>query len=264
MAHSDDGVHRTKVAGMRNQSFLLWQTKNMIYCPCSLAFGGILPMEWNRREILLGGLALTAAAAVQKPAFAQASSYFSGTAVDNGVTYKSTNFAKIDPKWRRQVVKYFSSEPIGTVVVDTRHHFLYLIMENKTAIRYGVGLGRQGFKWYGRATIDQKSLWPKWTPPPEMRQRHPELPESVDGGSPKNPLGPRAMYLLRDGVDTGYRFHGTLEPGSIGKDASSGCIRMFNEDAIDLYQRCPIGTAVQVLPHIADQAPQVSDATPVE
>ena len=97
-----------------------------------------------------------------------------------------------------------------------------------------------------------------------MRKRHPELPEFVAGGSPKNPLGPRAMYLHRDGVDTGYRFHGTLEPGSIGKDASSGCIRMFNEDAIDLYQRCPIGTAVQVLPHIADQAPEVSDATPVE
>lgn len=116
---------------------------------------------------------------------------------------------------------------------------------------------------YGRATIDRKSLWPRWTPPPEMRERHPDLPEFVDGGSPKNPLGPRAMYLLRDGVDTGYRFHGTLEPGSIGKDASSGCIRMFNEDAIDLYQRCPIGTAVQVLPHIADKAPEVSQATPV-
>ena len=176
-------------------------------------------MEWNRRDILLGGLALTAAAAVQKSAFAQASSYFSGTAVDNGVTYKSTNFAKIDPKWRRQVVKYFSSEPIGTVVVDTRHHFLYLIMENKTAIRYGVGVGREGFKWYGRATIDQKSLWPKWTPSPEMRQRHPELPESVDGGSPKNPLGPRAMYLLREltdmslpkiGAELGGRDHTTV------------------------------------------------------
>jgi lipoprotein-anchoring transpeptidase ErfK/SrfK len=100
-----------------------------------------------------------------------------------------------------------------------------------------------------------------------MRKRHPELPEFVAGGSPKNPLGPRAMYLHRDGVDTGYRFHGTLEPWSIGKDASSGCIRMFNEDAIDLYQRCPIGTAVQVLPHIADQAEsaaQVSQTTTVE
>jgi lipoprotein-anchoring transpeptidase ErfK/SrfK len=223
-----------------------------------------LPMVSTRRDMLLGGLALLGAGTVQNPVLAAAASYFAGTAVDNGVTFRTTNFAKIDKQWRRQVVKYFSSEPIGTVVVDTRHHFLYVIMENKTAIRYGVGVGRDGFKWFGRATIDQKSLWPRWTPPADMRKRHPELPEFVDGGSPKNPLGPRAMYLHRDGVDTGYRFHGTLEPGSIGKDASSGCIRMFNEDAIDLYQRCPIGTAVQVLPHIADQAPQVSDATPVE
>ncbi|QFY63826.1 L,D-transpeptidase (plasmid) [Rhizobium grahamii] len=224
-------------------------------------------MVWTRRSFLHGGLAALGAAAIAKPDLASAASYFDGTSVDNGVTFRRTNFAVIDKQWHRQVVKYFSTEPIGTVVVDTRHHFLYLIMENKTAIRYGVGVGREGFKWFGRATIDRKSLWPRWTPPPEMRKRHPELPESVDGGSPKNPLGPRAMYLHRDGVDTGYRFHGTLEPQSIGKDASSGCIRMFNEDAIDLYQRCPIGTAVQVLPHIADQADkttQVSEGTSVE
>jgi lipoprotein-anchoring transpeptidase ErfK/SrfK len=246
------------------KSFLLWQIKNLIYYHHIAWLSGGMPMILTRRETLLGGLALLGTGAVQNPAFAAAASYFNGTAIDNGVTYKATNFAKIDRKWHRQVVKYLSTEPIGTVVVDTRHHFLYLIMENKTAIRYGVGVGKEGFKWYGRATIDQKTLWPKWTPPPEMRKRHPELPEFVEGGSPKNPLGPRAMYLLRDGVDTGYRFHGTLDPSSIGKDASSGCIRMFNEDAIDLYQRCPIGTAVQVLPHIADQAPQVSEATQVE
>lgn len=222
-------------------------------------------MEWTRRQTLFGGLALLGAGAIGEPSFA-AKSDFAGAAVDNGVTFRRTDFSKIDKKWRRQVVKYFSSEPVGTVVVDTRHHFLYLIMENKTAIRYGVGVGKDGFKWYGRATIDAKTLWPRWTPPPEMRLRHPELPEFVDGGSPKNPLGPRAMYLHNDGVDTGYRFHGTIVPSSIGKDASSGCIRMFNEDAIDLYQRCPIGTAVQVLPHIADQAPAdlVSQADPVE
>jgi len=120
----------------------------------------------------------------------------------------------------------------------------------------GVGVGREGFQWFGRANVDRKALWPKWTPPPEMRERHPELPLSVEGGSPKNPLGPRALYLFRDGVDTGYRLHGTLEPWSIGTDASSGCIRMFNESVIDLYQRCPVGTAAQVLPHIADQAPK--------
>jgi len=211
-------------------------------------------MFFDRREIVLGGLATMIVGAGVQSAGAQASSYFAGTAVDNGVTYRKTNFAKIDKKWHRQVVKFKSSEPEGTVVVDTRNHFLYLIMENQTAIRYGVGVGKEGFQWFGRSTVDRKSLWPKWTPPPEMLKRHPELPPFVEGGSPKNPLGPRALYLHRDGADTGYRFHGTIQPWSIGTDASSGCIRMFNEDAIDLYQRCPIGTAVQVIPHLADQA----------
>jgi lipoprotein-anchoring transpeptidase ErfK/SrfK len=212
-------------------------------------------MEINRRELLLGATAVAATTAGLVPAYAAKTQWFSGTAVDNGVTFKTTNFAAVDKKWHKQVVKYKSSEPAGTVVVDTRHHFLYLIIENQTAIRYGVGVGREGFQWFGRANVDRKALWPKWTPPPEMIERHPELPPFVDGGSPKNPLGPRAMYLFRDGADTGYRFHGTLEPWSIGTDASSGCIRMFNEHAIDLYQRCPIGTGVQVLPHIADRAP---------
>ena len=215
-------------------------------------------MDFNRREFVLGGLATIAAGSLASSAEAAtggSAAYFNGTLTDNGVTFRATNFAKIDKRWQKQVVKYKSSEPAGTVVVDTRHHFLYLILENGTAIRYGVGVGRDGFQWFGRANVDRKSLWPKWTPPPEMIKRHPELPAFVEGGSPKNPLGPRAMYLFRDGVDLGYRFHGTLEPWSIGTDASSGCIRMFNEHAIDLYQRCPIGTAVQVLPHIADQAP---------
>jgi lipoprotein-anchoring transpeptidase ErfK/SrfK len=209
-------------------------------------------MRLTRREVVLGGLAAAVAGSVEVEA--AAADWFAGTATDNGVTYKRTNFSKVAPKWRRQVVKYYSSEPIGTVVVDTRNHFLYLINENKTAIRYGVGVGKEGFKWYGRSTVDRKALWPKWTPPPEMIARHPDLPASVAGGSPSNPLGARAMYLHRDGADTGYRFHGTIQPWSIGTDASSGCIRMFNEDAIDLYQRIPVGTAVAVLQHIADQA----------
>ena len=211
-------------------------------------------MILSRRQVVLGGMALAGTTFIGKQADAAAADYFKGTITDNGVTFRATNFAKIAPKWHRQVVKFKSSEPPGTIVVDTRNHFLYVIMENKTAIRYGVGVGKEGFKWYGRSNVDRKTIWPRWTPPPEMRKRHPELPESVEGGSPKNPLGPRAMYLHRDGADTGYRFHGTIAPWSIGTDASSGCIRMFNEDAIDLYQRCPIGTAVQVLPHLAEQA----------
>jgi lipoprotein-anchoring transpeptidase ErfK/SrfK len=210
-------------------------------------------MPITRRDMIAGTAAFTAAA-ISFPAWA-APSYFSGTQADNGFVYRSTNFKAVPKVWQRQVVKYLSSEPAGTVVVDTSHHFLYLIFDNQTALRYGVGVGREGFKWYGRATIDRKSLWPRWVPPPEMRERKPDLPTMIEGGAPDNPLGPRALYLYRDGADLGYRLHGTVEPWSIGSDVSSGCIRMFNEDVVDLYQRCPIGTAVQVLPHIADQAP---------
>jgi lipoprotein-anchoring transpeptidase ErfK/SrfK len=187
--------------------------------------------------------------------------YFSGTAEDNGVVYRRTNWKKIAPQWRRQLVQYRSQEPQGTVVVDTSDHFLYVIFENQTALRYGVGVGRDGFRWYGRARIDRKALWPRWVPPPEMRARQPDLPEYVDGGA-DNPLGPRAMYLHRDGKDLGYRLHGTLEPWTIGTNASSGCIRMFSEDIIDLYQRCPMGTRVLVLKHLG--APAIDEAAPVD
>ena len=214
-------------------------------------------MELNRRELMLGALAVAATGSGLVSAEAAKTSWFAGTAVDNGVTFKLTNFAAVDKKWHKQMVKYKSSEPPGTVVVDTRHHFLYLTIENQTAIRYGVGVGREGFQWFGRANVDRKALWPKWTPPPEMIKRQPDLPAFVEGGSPTNPLGPRALYLHNGSGDTGYRLHGTLEPGSIGKDVSSGCIRMFPEHVIDLYQRCPIGTAVQVLEHIADRMPQL-------
>ena len=216
-------------------------------------------MDVTRRDVLAGGLALAATAAMGVPTRAATKkSWYAGTGIDNGVSWKRTNFDVIDPVWHKQIVKYFSAEPAGTVVVDTQHHFLYLIIENQTAVRYGVGVGKEGFKWYGRANVARKALWPRWTPPPEMHERKPGLPQFIDGGAPDNPLGPRALYLHRDGADTGYRFHGTVEPWSIGKDVSSGCIRMFNEDVMDLYQRCPVGTAVQVLPHIADNAPKKS------
>jgi lipoprotein-anchoring transpeptidase ErfK/SrfK len=217
-----------------------------------------MEVDMDRRNFVSGaavvmtGLALPAV--WRSNAQAQANSkYFSGVAVDGGVQYRSTNFKVIDKKWHRQMVKYFSSEPQGTVVIDTNHHYLYWIWENNTALRYGVGVGKEGFQWFGRANIANKARWPRWIPPEEMKQRSPNLPDKMEGG-PNNPLGPRAMYLHNEQGDTGYRMHGTTQPWSIGTDASSGCIRMFNEDAIDLYRRCPVGTAVLVLERIADRA----------
>ncbi|MFC0284004.1 L,D-transpeptidase [Camelimonas abortus] len=210
-------------------------------------------METTRRDILLGGLAAAAACAAPAAARAAKPSWFDGVATDHGVTYRRTNFAVVDPRWRRQLVRYRSAEPPGVVVVDTRNHFLYLVFENQTALRYGVGVGKEGFQWFGRARIDRKAVWPAWTPPAEMRRRNPKLPEHMPGG-PDNPLGPRALYLAANGRDTGYRLHGTTDPSSIGRDASSGCIRLFPEDIIDLYQRCPVGAEVLVLPHIAARA----------
>jgi len=209
-------------------------------------------MALSRRKFLSGAGLFAAAALAGRPAQARSfnpNAYFGPPVIDNGVTYRSTNLPKIDLRWRRQLVPYDSVEPHGTVVIDTQNHFLYVIFENKTALRYGVGVGKEGFKWYGRAQIDRKAIWPSWTPPPEMLQRRPDLPRFMKGG-PDNPLGPRALYLYRDGRDLGYRIHGTVEPWSIGHDVSSGCIRMLNEDVIDLYQRCPIGTKVLVLRHL--------------
>jgi len=144
---------------------------------------------------------------------------------------------------RRQVVGYPTSEPAGTIVIDTPHAFLYLVMGGGKAMRYGIGVGREGFTWSGTETIVRKAEWPDWYPPSEMVARQPYLPRFVAGG-PGNPLGARAMYLGH----TDYRIHGTNDPSSIGKHMSSGCIRLLNADVIDLYNRVGIGTKVVVLP----------------
>ncbi|MDJ1157830.1 L,D-transpeptidase [Chelatococcus sp. SYSU_G07232] len=151
----------------------------------------------------------------------------------------------IPPAFRRQVVAYDGSEEPGTVVVRTRHRFLYLVMENGEALRYGCGIGRQGFSWSGRANVGAKQIWPDWYPPQEMRDRQPELPEFMPGG-PDNPLGARALYLYKNNRDTLYRIHGTREARSIGRAVSSGCVRLMNDDIIDLYDRVPLGTPVVV------------------
>jgi lipoprotein-anchoring transpeptidase ErfK/SrfK len=139
-----------------------------------------------------------------------------------------------------------TNEPAGTIVIDTSSRHLYLVQPGGGAIQYGIGVGRQGFTWKGVAHVGRKSEWPRWIPPKEMLKRRPDLPEEMDGGL-DNPLGARALYLFQGNKDTLLRIHGTNEPDSIGKAVSSGCIRMMNADAIDLYERVKIGTRVVVL-----------------
>ncbi|KAB1068285.1 L,D-transpeptidase [Methylobacterium planeticum] len=148
----------------------------------------------------------------------------------------------IDPQFLRQVVPYTGAQRPGTIVIDTPSRHLYLVQPGGQAIRYGIGVGRPGFAWSGLKTVSQKKEWPDWTPPPEMLKRRPDLPRHMEGG-PQNPLGARALYL----GSSLYRIHGTNEPHTIGQSVSSGCIRMMNEDVIDLYERAPVGTRVEVL-----------------
>jgi lipoprotein-anchoring transpeptidase ErfK/SrfK len=151
--------------------------------------------------------------------------------------------AQLPPQLQRQIVNYASREAPGTVVIDTPNTVLYYVLGNGRAIRYGVGVGRDGFTWAGVKNVSRKAEWPDWTPPPEMIARQPYLPRFVAGG-PGNPLGARAMYL----GGSAYRIHGTNDPTTIGKFVSSGCIRMTNDDVMDLYQRVGLGNKVVVLP----------------
>jgi lipoprotein-anchoring transpeptidase ErfK/SrfK len=148
----------------------------------------------------------------------------------------------VDPKYNKQVVDYTGKESAGTIVVDTPNKFLFLVQGDGKALRYGIGVGRPGFTWSGVKTISAKKEWPAWTPPPEMLARRPDLPRHMEGG-PQNPLGARAMYL----GSTLYRIHGSNEPWTIGTNVSSGCIRMRNEDVIDLYGRVGVGAKVVVI-----------------
>jgi lipoprotein-anchoring transpeptidase ErfK/SrfK len=150
-------------------------------------------------------------------------------------------------EYRRQVVFFRTSEQPGTIIVNTSERFLYLVQGNNRAIRYGIGVGRDGFQWHGLKYINRKSEWPDWTPPPEMIARQPYLPRFMAGG-PGNPLGARALYI----GGTVYRIHGTNQPRTIGSAVSSGCFRLANPEIVDLYERVPIGTRVVVL-----QAPNV-------
>jgi lipoprotein-anchoring transpeptidase ErfK/SrfK len=150
---------------------------------------------------------------------------------------------ELPARLRRQVVSYASREAPGTIIIDTPNTYLYLVLRNGQAMRYGIGVGRDGFTWSGVQSITKKAEWPDWTPPAEMIARQPYLPRYMAGG-PGNPLGARAMYL----GGTIYRIHGTNAPGTIGTRVSSGCIRLTNEDVADLFSRVNVGTKVIVLP----------------
>jgi len=200
-------------------------------------------------EFLLGGAgqglaapSFRAPAEAQEPADQRQASLPLNDPNDAASNYLEAEHAPVDPKYDRQVVAYAGKEAPGTIVIDTPNKFLYLVEDGGKALRYGVGVDRPGFTWAGVKAISAKHEWPDWRPPEEMLQRQPSLPRFMAGG-PQNPLGARAMYL----GSTIYRIHGSNEPWTIGRNVSSGCIRMRNADVIDLYERVKVGTKVVVM-----------------
>jgi len=203
--------------------------------------------RWIKAAFLAAGFALSSIA----PGLAAGQNFGPppGITLTNG---KPLNFlqlrssggkkVRLDAKFMRQVVPYRTEEKVGTIVVNTGEKFLYLVLGKGKALRYGIGTARDGFEWSGSHRITRKAEWPGWTPPVEMRKRKPDLPAHMPGGK-NNPLGARALYIGA----TLYRIHGTNEPWTIGGDVSSGCIRMVNDDVVDLYERVKIGAKVIVL-----------------
>lgn len=207
-------------------------------------------MSMNRRDALMMCLA---AGLIGLPR--------SSFALDEPFPISEAEIKQVPKQFRRRKVKVALDYPPGTIVIDTASKYLYLVLEGGKAMRYGIGVGRQGFSWAGTATIQRKAKWPTWTPPPAMVARDEFAAKWAGGmpGGPTNPLGARALYLYQGNRDTLYRIHGTIAPSSIGKAVSSGCIRMLNADVADLYDRVPVGTEVVVLqgssPLVAEDAP---------
>ena len=203
------------------------------------------------RFVRAAGAALITIAAIAWTSAAHSQVIAASTAAGTGNIFRQTDYngtdqsgaAGLPARLQRQIVEYRSAEALGTIIIDTPHTYLYFMLGDGKAIRYGIGVGREGFTWSGVKTIERKMEWPDWIPPADMLRRQPYLPRFMAGG-PGNPLGARAMYL----AGTVYRIHGTNAPDTIGQQVSSGCIRMLNEDVIDLYQRAHVGTKVIVLP----------------
>ncbi len=174
---------------------------------------------------------------------------------DAGFVVPAVKPGQVDSAFLRKKVAYATKETPGTIVIDPANHYLYHVEEGGRATRYGVGVGREGFAWAGEATIKSKQEWPDWYPPKEMVERRPDLKKQLTElqsglgmhGGPSNPLGARAMYLWQGDKDTLFRIHGTNEPWTIGQSQSSGCIRMINQDVMDLYENTPVGARVVVL-----------------
>lgn len=170
--------------------------------------------------------------------------------MDSGIEIPALPVEKIPESHRRQVVAYETDQPVGTIIINPKTKLLYYVVGKNKAIRYGIAVGKAGFEWSGEAIVSEKKPWPRWIPPKEMIARRPELArfdEVGQPGGPTNPLGARAIYLTSNGRDYGYRIHGTPEWQSIGRNASSGCIRMINQDVLDLYSRVKGGEKVIVL-----------------
>jgi lipoprotein-anchoring transpeptidase ErfK/SrfK len=207
-----------------------------------------------RRRTFLGNLALASlACATMTGGSRSARAIAPDLSLHDGDDRFPINHAeilKVDPAFRRTEVSYPTAQRPGTLVVDPGAKYLYLVLEEERALRYGVGVGREGFEWSGEAVIGRKAKWPRWTPTRAMVARDPEAAKWAEGmpGGPDNPLGARALYLYKESVDTLYRIHGTNQPQSIGRAASSGCIRLLNADIADLYTRVKVGAKVLVLP----------------
>ena len=211
----------------------------------------------HRRVFLLGTSALLLASAAN---FAAAESLYSDDTMRDPAFFPppespidfpipETDLTRIPKQFHRQIVEWNGEETAGTVVVDPEERLLYLVLEDGySAMRFGVGVGREGFAWSGGAVVGMKRRWPRWVPPEEMVVRDAKAAAWINGmpGGPENPLGARALYLNSNGVDTMYRIHGTNDPASIGKAMSSGCIRLLNEDIAELFLRVPVGTRVIV------------------
>lgn len=203
-----------------------------------------------RHSFTIAGILLTLAVAGCSTTGPFQTSTASYASVKDAVyTLPTVPVNKIAPEYRRQRVNYKTREVPGTIIVDTKSKFLYLVEPNGKAMRYGIGVGREGFQWKGNAKVAMKREWPTWTPPAPMIKRQPELAKYAGGMKPglNNPLGARALYLYKGGRDSGYRLHGTPEWWSIGKNVSSGCIRLINQDVMDLYERAGVGAKVVVL-----------------